>query len=194
MKVALSTARLALVAALSVLLFCFNPSPGQAGDERQEELVPGLDMWSERYRAAPDWESKETVPDLLPRAKRHRKFMEAGVPLEYRGSGNPYPPARMIIDDGGRLYKLHCASCHGAKGSGNGEAGKDLTPPPAFLAYLIKRPQAVDEYLLWTISEGGGEFGSDMPTFEETLTDQQIWRIVTYMRADFPDVGGAGQD
>jgi mono/diheme cytochrome c family protein len=177
-----------LAVILSVLLFCFNPSPGWAADQLQEELVPGLDMWSEGYRGAPDWESKKTVPDLLPRAKRHRKFMEAGVPLEYRGSGNPYPQARMIIDDGGRLYKLHCASCHGSKGSGDGEAGRDLTPPPAFLAYLIKRPETVDEYLLWTISEGGAQFGSEMPTFKETLTDQQIWQIVTYMRADFPDV------
>jgi mono/diheme cytochrome c family protein len=188
MKIALFTASLGLASTLCVLVFGFNPSPGRAGDELQEELVPGLDLWSERRKAAPYWESKETTPDLLPRAKRHRKFMEAGVPLEYRGSRNPYPQARMIIDDGGRLYKLHCGSCHGSKGSGGGEAGRDLTPPPAFLAYLIKRRQAVDEYLLWTISEGGAQFGSEMPTFKETLTDQQIWQIVTYMRADFPDV------
>jgi mono/diheme cytochrome c family protein len=116
------------------------------------------------------------------------------VPLEYRGSKNPYPQARMIIDDGGRLYEQHCASCHGAKGSGDGEAGRDLAPPPAFLAYLMKRPQVVDEYLLWTISEGGGPFGSDMPPFAESLTDQQIWQIITYMRADFPDVREVGQD
>lgn len=194
MKIALFTASLALASTFSVLLFGFNPSPVRAGDELQEELVPGLDIWSERRKSAPYWQSMEAVPDLLPRAERHRKFMEAGVPVEYRGSRNPNPQARMIINDGGRLYKLHCASCHGSKGSGDGEAGRDLTPPPAFLAYLIKRPEAVDEYLLWTISEGGTQFGSEMPKFKETLTDQQIWQIVTYMRADFPDVRGAGQD
>lgn len=194
MRMSLFAAALVLASTLSVLLIGLNPSPGRAGDELQDELVPGLDMWSEGRRAAPDWESKETVPDLLPRAKRHRKFMEAGVPLEYRGSGNPYPQARMIIDAGGRLYELHCASCHGSKGSGDGEAGRDLTPPPAFLAYLIRRPEAVDEYLLWTISEGGTQFGSEMPTFKETLTDQEIWQIITYMRADFPDVGETRQD
>jgi len=194
MRIASSTARLALAATLWALLFGFISSSGRAGDERQDELVPGLDMWSESYRAAPDRESKESVPDLLPRAKRHRKFMAAGVPLEYRGSKNPYPQATMIIDGGGRLYEQHCASCHGARGSGNGEAGRDLTPPPAFLAYLIKRPEAVDQYLLWTVSEGGAEFDSDMPAFKDTLTDQQIWRIVTYMRADFPDIAGAGRD
>jgi mono/diheme cytochrome c family protein len=187
-KIALFTANLGLAFTLCVLVFGFNSSPGMAVEELQEELVPGLDMWSETHKAAPYWRSKETIPDLLPRAKRHRKFMEAGVPLEYRSSRNPDPQAKVIIDAGGRLYKLHCASCHGSKGSGDGEAGGDLTPPPAFLAYLIKRPQSVDEYLLWTISEGGAQFGSKMPTFKETLTEEQIWRIVTYMRADFPDV------
>jgi mono/diheme cytochrome c family protein len=100
----------------------------------------------------------------------------------------------MAVHDGGRLYKLHCATCHGSKGLGDGEAGRDLTPSPAFLAYMIKRPRSVDEYLLWTISEGGAQFGTEMPSFKEILTDQQIWQIVTYMRADFPNVTEAGQD
>jgi mono/diheme cytochrome c family protein len=193
-KVALFIVSLALVSTLCALVLAFNPSPGRAADELEEELVPGLDLWSERRRPPPYWGSKETTPDLLPRAERHHQFMQAGVPLEYRNLRNPYPQAKMIIDDGGRLYKLNCASCHGSKGSGDGEAGRDLTPSPAFLAYLIKRPRSVDEYLLWTISEGGAQFGSEMPTFKETLTEQQIWQIVTYMRADFPDVREAGQD
>ncbi|MDX1422098.1 MAG: cytochrome c [Kiloniellales bacterium] len=193
-KAASFAACLGLISAFTVLALIFPPSPVRAGDELQQDLVPGLDLWSATRKAKPYPESKDTMADLRPRAERHRKFMEGGVPLEYRGSKNPYPQARMIIDDGGRLYEQHCASCHGAKGSGDGEAGRDLAPPPAFLAYLMKRPQVVDEYLLWTISEGGGPFGSDMPPFAESLTDQQIWQIITYMRADFPDVREVGQD
>lgn len=193
-KIASIIASLGLASALCVLAFGFGSSPGRASDELQKELVPGLDLWSERHRPAPYWESKETTPDLLPRAERHREFMQAGVPLEYRSRRNPHPQAQMIIDAGGKLYNLHCASCHGSKGSGDGDAGKDLTPSPAFLAYLVKRPRSVDEYLLWTISEGGAQFGSEMPTFKETLTEQQIWQIVTYMRADFPDVRETEKD
>ena len=48
---------------------------------------------------------------------------------------------------------------------GNGDAGKALSPSPALLAYMIRRPIAVDEYLLWSISEGGKQFGTDMPAF-----------------------------
>jgi len=59
---------------------------------------------------------------------------------------------------------------------------------------MIKQRRSVDEYLLWTISEGGAQFGAEMPAFKEILTDRKIWQIVTYMRAGFPNVGEAGQD
>ncbi|MDJ0608346.1 MAG: cytochrome c [Kiloniellales bacterium] len=191
MKIETLMARLGLAAALCLLAFGLSAAPASAGDELQQELVPGLDMWSEQRPTAPYWERPETEPDLMPRSKRHREFMRSGVPLEYRSSRNPYPAVQMAIDDGGRLYERHCAACHGVKGSGDGEAGMDLMPPPAFLSYLIKRPRSVDEYLIWTISEGGAQFGSDMPAFKETLTDREIWEIVTFMRADFPDVAEA---
>jgi mono/diheme cytochrome c family protein len=71
---------------------------------------------------------------------------------------------------------------------GDGEAGKSLTPSPALLAWMIQRPVAVDEYLLWTISEGGTEFKTGMPAFKDTLSREEIWKIVAYMRAGFPDV------
>jgi mono/diheme cytochrome c family protein len=40
--------------------------------------------------------------------------------------------------------------------------------------------------MVWTISEGGALFGTDMPAFKNTLSRDDIWRIVTYMRAGFP--------
>lgn len=163
-----------------------------AADEPHRELVPGLDLWSRERRPAPHRGSKAIAADYLSRAKRHREFMQGGVPLEYRHRTNPYPAETTVILDGGRLYKSHCAACHGARGLGNGEASRDLTPPPAFLAYLINRPRSVDEYLLWTISEGGVRLRTEMPAYKAVLTERQIWQIVTYMRAGFPNVEEAG--
>jgi mono/diheme cytochrome c family protein len=51
---------------------------------------------------------------------------------------------------------------------------------------MISMPMAVDEYLLWTISEGGKPFGTAMPTFKDTLTKEQIWKVIAFMRAGFP--------
>jgi len=52
----------------------------------------------------------------------------------------------------------------------------------------------VDAYLLWAISEGGAAFGSRMPAFADRLSREQIWQIVTWMRAGFPAVAETSQD
>ena len=78
------------------------------------------------------------------------------------------------------------ASCHDASGMGHGDAGLALYPSPALLAHLLRMPQAVDEYLLWAISEGGESFGTAMPVFKDALGRERIWQIITYMRAGFP--------
>ena len=50
---------------------------------------------------------------------------------------------------------------------------------------MIRRPIAVDEYLLWSASEGGKQFGTDMPAFKDKLSREEIWKIIAYMRAGF---------
>lgn len=159
-----------------------------AEEELRHELVPGLDIWTQERRPAPVWGAEPAQPDDLSRAKRHEEFMQAGVPVEYRSRRSPYPATSEIILDGGSLYKSHCATCHGPTGLGDGEAARDLTPTPALLAYLIDRPRSVDEYLLWSISEGGQQFDTEMPAFKDVLSEPQIWQIVVYMRAGFPTV------
>ncbi len=182
------------LAILCVLVLGVSVFPGRAAQDLQRELVPGLDLWTQQRKPAPYWDSKEAMPDLLSRAARHREFIEAGVPVEYRSLTSPYPAATKVIDDGRTLYTSHCATCHGPKGLGDGIAGRDLTPSPALLAHMIQRRQSVDEYLLWTISEGGARFGTEMPAYKEILTEKEIWQIVTYMRAGFPVAGETKQD
>ena len=59
-------------------------------------------------------------------------------------------------------------------------------PPPAVLTYTVKSGRAGDDYLLWTISEGGAEFDSAMPAFKGTLKTRDMWKIIEFMRAGFP--------
>jgi mono/diheme cytochrome c family protein len=81
------------------------------------------------------------------------------------------------------LFVRHCASCHGERGAGDGEAGAALNPPPANLAFAGRRPIASDGYLFWTIAEGGVPVGSAMPPFDGVLADEEIWQIIAYVRA-----------
>ncbi len=146
----------------------------------------GFDYWQ------PDWMMRELWgPDRMSkgmevRMKRHSTFMTKGVPEEYRAQHAMLTPTPGTIGAGKDLYDHNCATCHGADGMGDGDYANALSPSPALLAYMIRRPIAVDEYLLWSVSEGGAAFGSKMPAYKDKLTRDEIWKIVTYMRAGFP--------
>lgn len=120
--------------------------------------------------------------------------MREGVPAEYRGWANPFESDEAAVGDGRVLYATHCESCHGPEGMGDGEIANSLTPSPALLAHLIQMPMAVDEYLLWSISEGGAAFDTSMPAFKDVLSREQIGKIVTFLRAGLPPVSEEGVD
>lgn len=147
------------------------------------------DMWNPSWMKRGMWGHGMMGDMQRQRMERHWTFMHSGIPNEYRGLINPIPSSIKSLKEGASLYKQQCASCHGVDGLGDGEAGKDLTPSPALLAYMIQMPMAVDEYMMWSISEGGKQFGTAMPGFKEQLTREEIWKIVSFMRAGFPESG-----
>jgi mono/diheme cytochrome c family protein len=159
---------------------------GAADDSLLQQREDRLDPWNQPASNLPRWDLQSSPPPLQPRAKRHLEFIQAGVPVEYRSLRSPYPQAPKVIEDGGDLYRSNCAGCHGTDGRGDGNAGLDLVPSPALLARLMDVQGSVDEYLLWSIAEGGQPFGTAMPAYKDRLTEDQIWQIVAYMRAGFP--------
>ncbi|MDU8946367.1 c-type cytochrome [Ovoidimarina sediminis] len=120
------------------------------------------------------------------RMQRHWTYMNEGVPAAYRGVRSPFRATTEVIAEGNALYSDNCSRCHGGEGLGDGEAGRSLVPSPALLRWFSQMPLSGDEYLLWTISEGGRRFGTNMPAFKGDLTEEDIWKIITYMRAGFP--------
>ena len=156
---------------------------------------PGWDLWDPGWTAPEElWHPQPADPSLSGRIDRHEAFRQSGVPEAYRGATNPLARTPATLEQGGALYAEHCAACHDPAGTGHGAAGLALYPSPALLAQLVRTPAGVDEYLLWAISEGGAAFGSRMPAFADRLTREQIWQIITWMRAGFPSVAEASQD
>ncbi len=143
------------------------------------------DMW-QRPTSEPAWTGEDAAAAYALRSKRHKAFMQGGVPPEYRNARSPYPAADRLVGEGGALYAEHCAGCHGPEGFGDGVAAMDLRPTPTFLAFMIESPDLVDEYLMWTIAEGGAQFDTEMPAYKDALDTRDIWKIVVYMRAGFP--------
>ncbi len=159
-----------------------------SGPAQSQIEHPEYDLWSDPPRETKLWDRESLTPMHDQRNARHRAFIQDGLPVEYRARKSPYPVASGVIKNGGKLYGRHCLACHGLRGLGDGTAGKDLAPSPALLNYLAKEPEAADGFLLWTISEGGGAFGSDMPAFKDSLSDQEIWQLVAFLRAGLPKI------
>jgi len=181
---ALQTAALAGAVIVGVL-----HGPAICAEKSAPASPPGFDYWQPDWMVRELWGPGRLPKGMMARLLRHTTYIHSGVAQEYDGARSTVAPGPESTAAGGKLYAKHCASCHGTNGMGNGDAGRALTPSPALLAYMIRRPISVDEYLLWTISEGGKQFDTDMPAFKDKLEREDIWRIVAYMRAGFPATG-----
>jgi mono/diheme cytochrome c family protein len=100
----------------------------------------------------------------------------ATVPAEYAGKTNPYDA--VMASEGEKLFQTNCQICHGAQGHGDGPAGESLDPKPKNLAVFQKT--VGDDYLFWRISEG--KLGTSMVAWNGILTEDQIWKIVSFIR------------
>lgn len=147
-----------------------------------EKSDPWMPEWMMREPGGPGPMS----PTMMARMLRHAEFLNFGVPEEFENARSPLKSDPEVLAAGRALYLANCAACHGPDGLGDGDAGQALSPSPAVLAFMITRPIAVDPYLLWSISDGGAQFDSDMPAFKDDLTRKEIWQIIAFMRAGFP--------
>ncbi len=100
----------------------------------------------------------------------------ASTPASSRA--NPVLSSDESIALGRALFAQHCAACHGPLGLGDGPAAAGLNPPPAVLPLHV--PLHSDGDLFGFIE--GGFPGSAMPAFKGTLTEEQMWHLVNYLR------------
>ena len=118
---------------------------------------------------------------------RHHVAMMWGIPEPYASMKNPLPRTQATLEKGKSVYTASCASCHGEQGLGDGEAGRNLSPPPGNLAWLSDMPMAQwDAFIYWTIAEGGSQFGTAMPAFRGVLSKDETWAVIAYIQAHLP--------
>jgi mono/diheme cytochrome c family protein len=94
---------------------------------------------------------------------------------------NPLPPDDASRAAGKAVYAKQCAGCHGGGGKGDGSDAANLSRPPSDLTASSSRRQS-DGELYWKITEGR----RPMPRFGKTLTDEQRWHVVNYVRSLAP--------
>lgn len=106
------------------------------------------------------------------------------TPAEYADLTNPFEGDHEAAEAGAEIYEINCSTCHGPEGLGDGPAAEGLDPKPASLADAHLMEDMSDGALFWRVSEGGGfaPFNSAMPPWKDTLTEDQIWQVITFLR------------
>jgi len=108
-----------------------------------------------------------------------------------------YPDDRQRTANGRRIYRQSCASCHGRELEGQPEwrkAGPDglmPAPPHDETGHTWHHPDAV----LFTLTRDGlgavlGEnasYTSAMPAFGDSLTDEEIVDVLSYIKSTWPE-------
>ena len=165
---AASLAALAFIVAAAVAQQAPTPAPKPWGG------CCGVDPWP-------------MGPGMMGSMPRHHQAMMSGVPAPYTSLSNPLPKTKETVQRGAAIYTKSCAPCHGTTGRGDGDAGRNLSPPPGNLAWLSQMPMARwDPFMYWTIAEGGAQFGTAMPAFRNSLSSDDIWAVTAYIQARLP--------
>ena len=174
------TAR-ALALIISIAAAGLTATSGQSHDPPLWSGCCGVKPWGQRGGAASG--QPVTGSSLL----RNQAILLEGIPEPYAALRNPLPKTKATIERGAGVYARYCASCHGATGLGDGPAGRAMAHPPANLAWLSRMPVKLwDGFMAWTVAEGGGILHSDMPSFKQTLSDDDRWAVIAYIQARLP--------
>jgi mono/diheme cytochrome c family protein len=113
------------------------------------------------------------------------------------GAKSPADPddARQVAR-GKAVYDLHCASCHGARleGQANWQAklpsGRMPAPPHDASGHTWHHPDSVlfgiTKYGLVPGKYAPPSYRSDMPGFDQMLSDEEIWAVLAYIKSHWP--------
>lgn len=99
------------------------------------------------------------------------------VPESAKDKKNPYAADASSIARGQKSFKAECIRCHGKEGKGDGTSAAKIEKTIADLSSDKVQAQT-DGELYWKITEGR----KPMPLAKRTLTDDQRWDVINYIR------------
>ena len=103
---------------------------------------------------------------------------------------NLLPQTAATIADGKEAFSHYCVACHGMDGQNTGVPFlQHMSPPVPSLASKDVQSYS-DGQLKWIIDNGIAPSG--MPGSKGTLSDDEIWSIVTFIR-HLPPAGSLGE-
>jgi mono/diheme cytochrome c family protein len=106
--------------------------------------------------------------------------MDSGVEKSAPHTDNPIQPTDDNLMTGAMLYEKNCSLCHGSVS----DKGRDSPMSQAFyprVPQIVRRiPGDPDWHLFWVTKTGIRWTG--MAAWEKTIKDDDIWRIITFIK------------
>lgn len=102
---------------------------------------------------------------------------------------NPLPATPENWADGKEAFSHYCGACHGMDGQNTGVPFADRTSPPIPSLASKNVQQYTDGQLKWILDNGIRPSG--MPGSKGTLSDDELWSIVVFLRR-LPPAGSQG--
>jgi mono/diheme cytochrome c family protein len=119
------------------------------------------------------------------------KSLGQGPPPNAEVTAIPAPESSLLMRFGQTVYEAHCASCHGSDGHGMPPQYPPLAGNPS-----IQMQSAVNPIRM--VLNGGFPPGTQgnpqpygMPPFAQSLSDDEVAAVVTYIRAAWGNRGAA---
>ena len=109
--------------------------------------------------------------------------------IRNKGQKNPLPNNADTIADGKEAFSHYCVACHGMDGQTTGVPFVGHISPPIPSLASPEVQSFTDGQLKWILDYG--IWPSGMPGSKGTLSDDELWSIVTYLR-HLPPAGSQG--
>jgi len=114
---------------------------------------------------------------------KHRVFVGG------RNQKNPLPDTHQNWDEGKEAFTHYCVACHGMDGQNTGVPFVDHISPPIPSLASEEVQSYSDGQLKWILDNGIRPSG--MPGSKGTLSDDELWSIIVFLR-HLPPAGSQG--
>jgi mono/diheme cytochrome c family protein len=117
------------------------------------------------------------------------KSLGQGSPLAAEVSGIPAPESSLLMSFGQTVYATHCASCHATDGRGMPPDYPPLASNPSIQMQSAVNPIRMVLNGGFPPGTAGNPMPYGMPPFAQTLSDDEVAAVVTYIRAAWGNRG-----
>lgn len=123
--------------------------------------------------------------------RKQTDALRAAITQRTGVSEDVYPAMPPSASRGRALFASNCVSCHGVAADGRGENAEGLNPPPASFTdqEFMRRVAPFDLFNIIAV----GRSGSAMPSWEDVLSIQDRWDLVSYLWTVHPGLNSLAE-